>query len=157
VVDSYSNAQGEMRGRLAGRVTLFHATDPDTTRSAAGRAALESLAFAPATVLPELGVRWRAESDDRIVAEFDLPPEKPEVHAVIDGGGALRSVSALRWGNVGQKQFAYIPFGGETEGEVRFGELVLPRSLRAGWWFGTPRYEPFFEASILDARLGGPL
>jgi uncharacterized protein DUF6920 len=154
VVDRYRDAKGEMRGRLAGRLTLFHASDGNTTRSAAGRAALECVAFAPATVLPQLGVRWRAEAEDRIVAEFDLPPERPEVHAVIDERGALRSISTLRWGNVGQKEFGYIPCGAEIVEEARFRELVLPSSVTVGWWFGTPRYDPFFEARILTAGPG---
>ena len=34
----------------------------------------------------------------------------------------------------------------------RFGDLVLPSRVTVGWWFGTPRYEPFFEATILSAE-----
>jgi len=154
VVDRYGDAQGETRGRLLGRLTLFHATDPDTTRSAAGRTALESVAFAPATVLPQLGVRWRAESEHEIVAEFDLPPERPEVHALIDERGGLRSVSALRWGNAGGKRYGYVPCGAEIEGEERFGGITLPSSVKVGWWFGSPSYEPFFVARIVHARAG---
>jgi len=30
----------------------------------------------------------------------------------------------------------------------RFGELVLPSRVTVGWWFGTPRYKPFFQATI---------
>jgi hypothetical protein len=29
---------------------------------------------------------------------------------------------------------------------------VLPSRISVGWWFDTPRFAPFFEASILDAR-----
>ena len=24
--------------------------------------------------------------------------------------------------------------------------------LRVGWWYGTPRYKPFFDASVLTAE-----
>jgi hypothetical protein len=41
---------------MLGRLTLFQANDLNTTRSAATRAALESVVFAPAGVLPSRGV-----------------------------------------------------------------------------------------------------
>jgi hypothetical protein len=57
----------------------------------------------------------------------------------------VRSVSLLRWGNARQEHFSYIPFGGEIHVERRFGDLILPSEVSVGWWWGTPRYEPFFE------------
>ena len=151
VVDRYADGRGATAGRLLDRVTLFHADDLDTTRSAATRAALESVAFAPASVLPTRGVTWRAEADDRIVGRFDLPPERPEVHARIDEHGALVTVSALRWGNPGGRAFEYVPCGCEVHAERRFGDRLLPSSLTVGWWFGTARYAPFFKARIGQA------
>jgi hypothetical protein len=150
VLDRYADGAGTTEGRLLGRFTLFHADDLDTTRSSAARAALESLVFAPHSVLPNRGVAWRAETEDVIVARFDLPPEHPEVRARVDEQGAIRTVSALRWGNAGEKTFQYIPFGGEVHAERRFGDLVLPSDLTVGWWFDTPRYAPFFKAQIDD-------
>ena len=148
VTDRYVDAAGSTTGRLLGRVTLFHAQDVNTARSAAARAAIESVVFAPPSVLPGGGVTWRAETEDVIVALFDLPPERPEVRVRIDDHGAIRTVSALRWGNAGEKTFQYIPFGGEIHAERRFGDLVLPSTLSVGWWFDTPRYAPFFRAEI---------
>jgi hypothetical protein len=148
VTDRYADAGGSTEGRLLGRVTLFHAEDVNTARSAATRAAIESVVFAPPTVLPGRGVVWRAESENDIVARFDLPPEHPEVRARIVEHGALRTVSALRWGNAGEKSFQYLPFGGDVHAERRFGDLTLPSTLSVGWWFDTPRYAPFFRAQI---------
>jgi len=34
--------------------------------------------------------------------------------------------------------------------ERRFGEFTVPSSVTVGWWFGTPRYAPFFEAEVRD-------
>jgi uncharacterized protein DUF6920 len=151
VLDSYADDTGHTEGRLLGRLRLFHADDLDTTRSSATRAALESIVFAPISVLPSRGVAWRAETKDVIVAGFDLPPEHPEVRVRIDEHGAIRTVTALRWGNAGEQTFQYIPFGGELHAERRFGNLVLPSSLTVGWWFDTPRYAPFFKADITQA------
>jgi hypothetical protein len=151
VLDRYADGSGTTEGRLLDRFTLFHADDLDTTRSSAARAAIESFVFAPHSVLPNRGVAWRAETEDIIVARFDLPPEQPEVRARIDEHGAIQTVSALRWGNAGEKTFQYIPFGGQVQTERRFGDLVLPSNLTVGWWFDTPRYAPFFNAHIEDS------
>jgi hypothetical protein len=154
VVDQFSSGQGSIEGRLFGRVKLFHAEDADTTRAAAGRVALDSV-LVPPSVLPDRGVSWRAESDEELVASFDLPPERPEVHVRINEEGAVRSLVASRWGNAGQKAYEYIPCGGEVHAERRFGEFVLPSSVTASWWYGTPREAPFFEAEMLDLALIG--
>ncbi len=148
VTDHYADAAGITEGRLLGRLTLFHSADVNTARSAATRAAIESVVFAPSSVLPGRGVDWRAETDDLIVARFDLPPEHPEIALHIDENGVIRTISALRWGNAGEKTFRYIPFGGDVHAERRFGDLVLPSTLSVGWWFDTPRYAPFFRAQI---------
>jgi hypothetical protein len=148
VTDRYADAAGSTEGRLLGPFTLFHADDVNTARSAATRAAIESVVFAPPSVLPGRGVTWQAETDTVILACFDLPPERPEVRLSIDGHGAIRTVSAQRWGNAGERAFQYIPFGGDVQAERRFGDLVLPSILSVGWWFDTPRYAPFFRAEI---------
>jgi hypothetical protein len=152
VVDQFAEGVGSTEGRLLGRRRIFHAEGEDTTRSAAGRAALECV-FAPISLLPPHRVTWRAAGDDLIMCAWDVPPERPEVRIRIDGGGAVRSVSALRWGNAGQREFGYIPCGCEVRAERRFGDLVIPSSLTVGWWFATPRYAPFFEADIEELAL----
>jgi hypothetical protein len=70
----------------------------------------------------------------------------------IDERGALRSVSMLRWGNVGRPEYGYIPFGAEIHAEQRFGALTLPSRVTVGWEFGTPAFKPFYEAEIRTAE-----
>ena len=94
---------------LFGRLHLSRSDDADTTRSAAGRAALEAVVFAPASTLPGSGVEWRVDGDDRLVARA----------------------------------------------ERAFGDFIILSRISVGWWFGTPRYKPFFEAEITDARPTG--
>ncbi len=43
VVDRFAHGRGSMDGRLFGRIALFRAEDDNTSRSAAGRAALEAV------------------------------------------------------------------------------------------------------------------
>jgi hypothetical protein len=151
VTDAYACGTGSTEGRLLGRKRVFGARDADTTRSAAGRLALESVVFAPHCVLPSAGVAWRAEDDHVIVASLHVPPERPEVRVLIDDRGGVRSVSALRWGDAGGGRHEYLPCGGDVLAEGRFGDLVLPSRLRVGWRVGTPRFRPFFEAGIQEA------
>ena len=151
VTDRYADGAGGTEGRLFGRLRFLHADDENTARAAAGRAAAESI-WMPETLLPERGVQWRAESASEIVASFVVPPEDVELRLTIDARGAPRTVSVMRWGNVGHDHFGYIPFGGEIQAERRFGAFTLPSRVRIGWWFGTPRFRPFFEANILSAE-----
>jgi hypothetical protein len=144
VLDRFADGEGATEGRLFGRRRVFGAGGEDTSRSAAGRAALESV-FAPMSLLPERGVTWRAEGDDVIVASFDVAPERPEVRLRIRADGALVSARALRWrgGEAG-----YVSCGCEVLAERRFGDVTVPSDVRVGWWFGTPRYRPFFQARV---------
>jgi hypothetical protein len=151
VVDSYADGAGCTDGRLLGRLRFLHATDANTTRAAAARAAVERI-WVPGMLLPEQGVVWRAVSDELIVARFAVAPECPEIFLHITPSGAVRSASVLRWGNVGQDGFGYIPFGAVVHAERRFGDVVLPSAVTVGWWFGTPRFKPFFVARVRDAQ-----
>jgi hypothetical protein len=151
VTDRYADGAGSTEGRLFGRLRFMDAHDENTARAAAGRAAAESI-WVPATLLPQNGVTWRAESNEVIAASFEVPPEQPELKLGIDAAGAVRTVSVMRWGNSGQERFGYIPFGGHVHAERRFGDVVLPSRVTIGWWFGTPRYAPFFEATILSVE-----
>jgi hypothetical protein len=151
VSDSFADGRGRTEGRLFGRFRVFDSHDPDTARSAAGRAALESVVFAPSAVRPEDGVDWTALGDDELLARFDLPPEQSEVRVRIDATGAVRSVSALRWGNPDGGGFDYVPCGCDVHAEQRFGDLVLPSRLTVSWWHGTERQKPFFKAIVRSA------
>ncbi len=147
VTDRFANGTGSTQGRLFGVACVFASDDEHTARSAAGRAALEAAAFAPATLLPGNGVHWRAESDTRIVACWPVGPEIPEVTIDIDEDGAAHTISAPRWRAVGGDH-AYVPCGCEIDAHRRFGDAVLPSRITVAWWFGTPCQRPFFRAQI---------
>jgi uncharacterized protein DUF6544 len=131
---------------------LLHVENDDTARSGAGRAALEAL-WTPASLLPSRGVAWRADSDEVIVASWDIPPERPELHITIDGDGAVRSWRSERWRD---SKTGYQPFGADVLAERRFGDLTVPSRLTAGWGHGTDGWAPFFrcEATTLELVTG---
>lgn len=91
-------------------------------------------------------------TDDLIVASWDVPPERPELRLRIDQAGAVRSAGVMRWDDGGHGLHRYVPCGATVGAECRFGDLVILSHVTVGWWFDTPRYEPFFEASVLDAQ-----
>jgi hypothetical protein len=151
VVDRYADGAGSATGRLFGRYQLFRQADSHVNRSGAGRAALEAV-LAPASLLPGRGVTWRAEGEDHIVASSYLEPEQIDVHLRIDEHGALRTVSAKRWGDTGRHSHGYLAFGGTVDAERRFDDLVIPSQLTVGWNYGSPDYKPFFQAQIHALR-----
>ena len=151
VVDHYAGpADAGMNVRLLGRLGIVDAHDADTVRSAAGRAAIEAAFWAPMALRPERAVDWRAVSDEEIVAAWDVAPERPEVHLRIAPDGANRDGRVMRWKDATDR---YVACGGEVGAERSFGDLTIPSRVRVGWWFGTERYEPFFEAAITEARI----
>jgi hypothetical protein len=150
-LDRFADAQGSMDVRLAGRFPLIHAADEDTTRSGAGRVAAEAI-WTPASLLPDRGLRWRAESKEIIVATLEVPLERPELHLRIDADGAIRNAWVMRWDNGRHGKRGYIPCGAHVLAQRRFGAITIPSRLSAGWWFDTPRYAPFLEAEILVAE-----
>jgi len=150
VVDRFEDRHGSMDIRLRPGLRLLHAEDEDTTRSAAGRAAAEAM-WAPAGLLPQLGVTWNAESDEVIVAAWDVPPERPQLRLGIDAEGAVRTASLLRWDGGRHGVRGYIPCGGHVLENRRFGDVTIPSRVSIGWWYGTPRYKPFFEATVTAA------
>jgi hypothetical protein len=154
VTDRYDDGRGSIDGRMLGAIRIFHSDDQNTVRSAAGRTATEGI-VAPIGLLPGPTRTWHAESDNEITVDLVLAPERPALHLTIDNDGAVQSVNLQRWGNAGENAFGYIPFGGDVVAEKRFGDFVLPSQLRVGWWHGTDRFSPFFEAEILSAAPNG--
>ncbi|MEA2156079.1 MAG: hypothetical protein QOE11_2219, partial [Solirubrobacteraceae bacterium] len=150
VADRCARGRGSTDVRLLRGLRLMHGDGRDTARAAAGRAAAESI-WVPGTLVPGPDVSWRAESDELIVARFAVAPEQAELRLRIDDAGAVRSVCVMRWGRSGRSGFGYAPFGGDVHAERRFGSLLLPSDITVGWGYGTPRYRPFFEATIIAA------
>ncbi|MEY2524136.1 MAG: hypothetical protein QOJ66_2701, partial [Ilumatobacteraceae bacterium] len=121
VTDSYDDGRARIDGRLLGAIRMFHSDDRNIVRSAAGRAATEGI-FAPIGLLPSPTRIWHAENDNEIAVDLALAPERPALHLAIDNDGAVQSVNLQRWGDVGEKTFGYIPFGGDILEEKRFGD-----------------------------------
>lgn len=152
VRDQFAAGNGSMDVRLFGRLRLAHSDGEDTARSAAARAAGEAALWAPQSLLPDRGAVWRAEADDHIVATWEVPPERPEIHIQLGESGVVRSSWFSRWNGEGDER-GYLPFGVDVEAERSFGQLTIASRITAGWSYGTPRYQPFFTAEIASATV----
>ena len=150
VHDQFADGVGFMDIRLRSplrhlaALKLLHAENADVSRSGAGRAALEAL-WVPGALLPERGVSWRAESDELIVANWDVPPEKPELRISIGPDGAVRSYSALRWSD---RKSGYLSCGAYVQAERTFSDVTIPSQITAGWGHGTPKWAAFFKGEV---------
>ena len=150
VHDQFADGRGSMHVAMR-RLALVDAHDEDTARSGAGRAALEAI-WTPGALLPQRGVQWRAQSQEEIVATWEVPPERPEVHLGIGADGQVRFTRAMRWRNHHE---GYVPFGADVYEERRFDALTIPTRITAGWRHGTPEWSPFFDAEVSGFELVG--
>lgn len=147
--DRCSDGTGEMRWKLAGIVPVMSACDADTYRSAAGRLAGETMLI-PGAVLGD-HVSWSVRDEaSRATATVTNGPFTHQVTVGISPDGHLESVSLPRWGNPDGGAHREHVFGVVLEGDQQMGGYRVPRNMRAGWWFGTPRWTDgeFFRATI---------
>ena len=151
--DRFLDGRGAMHWALFGIVPFIKASSPDITRAAAGRLNLETIWLPSA--LCAMDVAWTAPEPSRAHARFVAHGETAEIDLVISDSGKVKSGSLPRWGNPRGSAFHYEQFGGFMEREEKFGGYVIPVAMRAGWYFGTPRYETdgeFFRVTIDGAE-----
>ena len=147
--DRLLDGAGEMQWKLVGLVPLMTAANPDITRSAAGRLGAETV-WLPSRFCRE-DVTWTTPDSSHTRASFMVEGERVAVQLAIDGVGRLGSLKLKRWGNPGGAEYHYVDFGGVVESEGAFDGYTIPTRLRAGWYFGTERFESegeFFRARI---------
>ena len=133
--DRLVNGAGAMDWKLLGVIPVAEAAGADVTRSAKGRGVGEMVTFLPGAGAERVG--------------------SIEVLLDRDVGGALRSVRFRRWGNPGGGAFAENEFGVAVDEERVLGGHKIPVKIRAGWFFGTERFEregEFFRATIIEAE-----
>lgn len=153
--DRYGDALGEMRWRLFGRIPVMSATGPDINRSAAGRVALDAL-LVPTAWLQET-VIWRPGDDDNtVVAEWHVDDQTLPVTLTVGSDGALRSLTMSRWAQPSGHPWDEYPCGGILSDEEDFDGIKLSRTVRAGYFYGTGKWDSpageFFRAEITQAR-----
>lgn len=150
--DRLVDGEGAMRWRLLGLIPVLTASGSDVTRSAAGRLKAEII-WLPSALCGD-DVSWTSAQTSRLRAGFAVAGEAADLELAIDAAGRLESVRLSRWGNPEGAAFHYADFGARVEEEGAFGGCTIPTRLRAGWYFGSDRFETegeFFRATIDEA------
>lgn len=143
--DRYSAASGQMRWRLFGRIPTINASDPDVTRSAAGRLAAEAV-LVPTTFA---AAQWSESSTpDAVCATWTVDSNEDVVDVHVARDGAVRKVTMQRWRGTGKGAGAgRYPFIVTFAQEQTFSGVTIPTWIHGSW--GTEG--EFFRAQISDA------
>ena len=151
--DRYVAGTGGMNWKLFGIVPVMHAEGPDVSRSAAERGAGESIwaptAVARSATLDDAG-------PDRVGVTIDVDGHRVAVEHDLDEAGRITGSSLRRWGdpdNTGT--WLAHPFGVEVTSNRTLGGVTIPDTGRAGWHYGTDRWEEgvFFRYEITGYEL----
>ena len=147
---------GAMQWKILGLFPVMTASGSDITRSSIGRLEAESL-WLPSVFYGD-DVSWTStelsDLDSNLHSSFVVQGDRAELDFTIDRSGRLKTAKLPRWGNPEGAEFHYVDFGGILEEEGTFGGYTIPTRLRAGWYFGSERFESegeFFRATIDDA------
>ena len=123
---------------------------PDLNRSAAARSAMEAV-WAPASLLPDNGVRWEQTGPDAARLFFNTEIEPLDL--TLGADGRVVEIVTMRWSDANpEKTFRLQPFGGTVEADTSFSGFTIPSELKVGNHYGTDAYLPFFQAEITAAE-----
>lgn len=152
--DRYVGGAGAMDWKLFGLIPFVSASGPDVTRSAAERAAAESV-WVPSAVAPGTGVEWTASGSDVISAVIDTDGHAVGITHAVDADGRVTSTSMRRWGDPDRTgSWGEHAFGGDFAEQRRFGPVTIPSRGEIGWHHGTDRWSDgaFFRFEITSYR-----
>jgi hypothetical protein len=149
--DLVAAGQGRMRLAAFGLVPVVRDAGPDYVRSAIGRLVVEYM-WLPSALLPGAGAAIEPVDANRFAATTTTDGESTRLVVAVGPDGRLLSSSIQRWSNqTADKRYQHVPFGVETETEGTFGGYTVPTRVRAGWWYGTDRYEQGFRFGVTGA------
>ena len=151
--DSYHQGEGRLDFRLWGLIPVAQASGPDISRSATGRLAAETVAWAPHALTDP--VRWRAVDDTHAVATIPAEDHETDVTVTVDAEGLVRELSTRRWGNPDSGDFDWHPFGGRVDSHAEYDGVTVAAAGVVGWHWGTDRQTEgeFFRYRIVSASL----
>ena len=150
--DRYLDGEAEIRWSLFGRVPVETVSGADLARAAAGRAVFDAIFVPTACVGPD--VTWHEGSTpDSAIAEWRVGDLvlRPEITVASDG--SLVSVVMQRWSRPKGKKWKDLPYGGFVGNENDFDGVLIPTTMRTGYYFGTERWAKgeSYRATITSA------
>jgi hypothetical protein len=121
-------------------------------RSMAGRVLIESI-WLPPVFLPQRMARW--ENMDKLRAKVTLSIDdlSSTIMMSVEEDGRLREVVIPRYHQGGERKIEkaeWRPFGISVEEEKTFEGYRIPTKIRAGWWYGSSRYNEVLRVEIKE-------
>ncbi|WOD39632.1 DUF6920 family protein [Nodosilinea sp. E11] len=153
--DRLVDGQGDMRWKLLGLLPVMQASGEDVAKSAAGRVQGEAVWLPSVLCNPE--IIWTELNDSQLQADFTAFGEPAHLTLTLNVQGAIQQVALQRWGQPEGDDYHYGTFGVIAEASSTFDGYTIPTRIRAGWFFGTDRFEregEFFRCTIDRARFG---
>lgn len=147
--DRLVDGVGEMRWKLLGLLPLMQASGEDVARSGAGRIQGEAV-WLP-SVLCNSDIAWTELNERQVQADFTAFGEPARLTLTLDTQGAVQQVAMQRWGSPEGGDYHYDTFGVIATAIGTFDGYTIPTQIRAGWYFGTDRFESegeFFRCTI---------
>lgn len=152
--DQVLDGKGVMDWKIFDTIPVVHGEGPDTSRSGAGRLLAEMAAWLPSALCigppHHLGVDWLTADETHSRLRLEWFGEQTELTIAFEDSGRVRNFWFSRWGNPDGGTPRYIDFGVVVEEERAVGGYTIPSRVRAGWYYGTDRFEPegeFFRAT----------
>jgi hypothetical protein len=123
----------------------------DHRRAAAARMAMETI-WAPASLLPMYGARWRQVGPDTAEIAFEGLDGIEPIRLTLDAEGRVVEAVTQRWSDANPEgAYRLQPFGGRMLAHARHGGFSIPVEMEIGNHYGTEDYAPFFRARVTRA------
>lgn len=147
--DRVIDGVGAAKWKMLGLFPVMQASGEDVTRSAVGRVQAESVWLPSVLCSPD--IIWTELNASQAQANFTSLGEPAKLTLTVNGQGIPEQFNFSRWGNPDGEECHYIDFGGIAEASKTFEGYTIPTELRAGWFFGSDRFESegeFFHCTI---------
>ena len=152
--DTLWRGSGSLDFRLWGVIPVARAAGSDIDRSAAGRLAAETVAWAPQGLTPQMGATWIGIDSNHATVSLPIGDRTVDVTIAVDEVGCLTEITMERWGNPGSTEFAMHPFGASVDACTNIGGITIAAAGTVGWGWGTEGQSDgeFFRYTIVRGR-----
>jgi hypothetical protein len=147
--DRVVNGLGTMQWKILGLFPVMQASGDDITRSGVGRVQGESVWLPSVLCSPDIS--WTELDASKVQAHFTTLGEPAHLTLTVSDAGLLECVKFERWGNPEGKAYHSVDFGVKVDESGTFAGYTIPKRIRAGWFFGSDRFESegeFFRCTI---------
>jgi hypothetical protein len=149
--DYFFEGEGRVRFFLLGLIPIVNGSGDTVSRSAAGRALIESI-WLPSMLLPSRGAVWEGVDWRRGKVTLSAGSVSSSITLTLGEDGGILSGVIPRYRGDGGGLTGPVPFGVTVENEKTFGGITIPAGIRAGWEFGNDRYFEFIRAEVEGAK-----